>query len=675
MLLNSASIPVRGQQKYQRAIGGNMYDYGQHGKVTSDGGVVMTGSTFTYGAGDADVFMVKLDSNGILEWSRAFGTTGMEIGNCILEVKSGGYMIAGYTEPSLGSGNQDVYVIRTDNNGNVIWTKTFGGSNNEEAFSAIETADGGFAIVGWTLSYGFAGDVYLIRLDSAGSLLWSRRYGSNISEERGLSVSLCKNSGFAIAGNTWSFGAGWNDVYLLRTDSAGALLWSATYGGSNMDEGNFVMENSGLDLLVAGRTSSFGSGSFDMYLLATDSAGNMKWSRTYGGTAEEVAYEIIGLSGGNYAMTGWGNSSGWDANLLKLDTLGNVIWAKGYGGSSDDYGRMVNQCSDGGFVVGGATLSFGPGSADLFVVKTDASGNSGCNQVTNSPTVTFPATIAAFQATSDSILNLSANFVTIVDSSLADSVTICFSTCNFQAGFSWSPANICVGDTVLFSSTGTGGQSFEWQINGVTFDSVANPAYGFNNSGNFTITLFVSDSACNLSETQNILIGQAGTAIVQGDTIICAGDSVLISASGGIQIQWTPSSGLACDTCGNTMAAPDSTTTYHVTVLNAGGCNDTGSVTLIVEPCMGILPDFSDLKFQIFPNPFSDVLNVSLCGAVHSPLIFFIGDIHGKRVIEFGFRSERLETRFLTTSLASGIYFYGIQTGNWKIQTGKIIKH
>jgi hypothetical protein len=197
-----------------------------------------------------------------------------------------------------------------------------------------------------------------------------------------------------VTGRTYSFGADSFDVFLIKTDANGNLQWAKTYGGTNWDDASSVQQTSDGGYIVTGRTYSFGADSFDVFLIKTDANGNLQWAKTYGGTNWDDAFSVQQTSDGGYIVTGFTASFGagtWDAFLIKTDADGNVQWAKTYGGTGLEWASSVQQTSDGGYIVAGYTELFGTG--DAFLVKTDANGNiSSCSIVQSaSPTVTSPS--------------------------------------------------------------------------------------------------------------------------------------------------------------------------------------------------------------------------------------------------------------------------------------------
>jgi hypothetical protein len=295
---------------------------------------------------------------------------------------------------SFGAGYENIFLIKTDANGNISWAKTYGGTEYDRASSVQQTSDGGYIVAGYTFSFGAGSDVFLIKTDANGNISWAKTYGGT-DWDWASSVQQTSDGGYIMAGYTGSFGAG-GDILLIKTDANGNIIWAKTYGGTSYDEAYSVQQTSDGGYILAGETRSFGAGDYDIFLIKTDANGNIIWAKTYGGTSYDYAYSVQQTSDGGYIMAGETNSFGagfYDAFLVKTDANGNIIWAKTYGGTYGDRAYSVQQTSDGGYIVAGWTESFSAGSVDIFLIKTDASGNIGsCSIVQNAnPTVTTPS--------------------------------------------------------------------------------------------------------------------------------------------------------------------------------------------------------------------------------------------------------------------------------------------
>jgi uncharacterized delta-60 repeat protein len=390
------------QVRFAKTYGGTSDEMTSFVQQTSDGGYIVAGYTYSFGAGDYDIFLIKTDANGNIQWAKTYGGDSYDYAYSVQQTSDGGYIVAGYTY-SFGAGDYDIFLIKTDANGNIQWAKTYGGTDDEEVSSVQQTSDGGYIVAGLTRSFGAGGDdIFLIKTDANGNIRWAKTFGGTYSD-RATSVQQTSDGGYIVAGGTWSFGAGDRDLFLIKTDANGNISWAKTYGGTNDDGASSVQQTSDGGYIVAGWTKSFGAGGYDIFLIKTDANGNIRWAKTYGGTGWDEASSVQQTSNGGYIVAGYTESFGAgsaDLFLIKTNVNGNIQWAKTYGGTNKDGDSSVQQTSDGGYIVAGYTYSFSAGDDDIFLIKTDAKGNIGsCSIVQNaSPTVNN----APFSVTSQS---------------------------------------------------------------------------------------------------------------------------------------------------------------------------------------------------------------------------------------------------------------------------------
>ena len=342
---------------------------------TTDGGYIIAGSAQS--AGDSDVYLVKTDPVGNTQWEKTFGGEGNDYGYSVQQTADGGYIIAGVTGEGVADSDADVYLIKTDAAGNIQWEQSFGGIGDDGGTSVQQTADGGYIVAGNTYSFGAGNiDAYLIKTDGAGNAQWQKTFGGE-GNDFGYSVQQTSDGGYIVAGLTESSGSGGSDVYLVKTDGAGNPQWAKAIGGEYGDSANAVQQTTDGGYIITGLTSGTGEAESDIYLIKTDGAGNPQWAKAIGGTANETGLSVQQTTDGGYIVAGntysfgAGNS---DVYLVKTDTGGNVQWGKTFGGIGDDVGYTVQQTTDGGYIIVGNTLSF-HSHGDVYLIKTDASGN------------------------------------------------------------------------------------------------------------------------------------------------------------------------------------------------------------------------------------------------------------------------------------------------------------
>lgn len=328
------TIPFIGfGQGFEKTFGGANFDLGYSVQPTSDGGYIITGSTESYGNGDADVYLVKTDANGDSLWTKTFGGASQDYGSSLQLTSDGGYIIAGRTEYS--NGDKDVYLIKTDANGDTLWTKTYGGTSLDFGLFVQQTTDGGFIITGATESFGNGGrDVYLAKTDANGIEQWAQSFGGSVFD-LGNCVQQTTDGGYIIVGGTNSFGNGDRDAYLIKTDGNGVEQWNQTFGGVEFDVGNSVKQTSDGGYIITGRTASFGAGNKDVYLIKTDGSGTEQWYKTFGGPSFDLGTAVQQTPDGGYVICGGTDSFGAgarDAYLIKTDSNGTELWNETLGG-------------------------------------------------------------------------------------------------------------------------------------------------------------------------------------------------------------------------------------------------------------------------------------------------------------------------------------------------------
>jgi hypothetical protein len=329
--------------------------YGSSIRQTSDEGFIVTGGTSSSDKGD--VCLVKLDGNGSLQWKNSYGGGKLDHGNAVVEPVGGGYVVAGTTE-SYGNGSSDVYLLKADDAGNLLWQRTFGGAGRDEGRALLQASDGGYAIAGTTGSSGNGGsDILLIKTGPDGDLEWETTYGGAY-DDAALSIERTRDGGYIIAGYLGA-AADKHEAYLLKVDAWGTKQWDLKFPASGESVANYGRQSGDRGYIVTGFTTNR-SGHSDVLLMKADKDGNVTWQKTYGGYEAQKGYNVYETPDGGYLIIGMANAGSqadekYQGLLIKTDQAGAVEWQKTYGNGQDVFIRTGVQTDDGGLALVGST--------------------------------------------------------------------------------------------------------------------------------------------------------------------------------------------------------------------------------------------------------------------------------------------------------------------------------
>ncbi|MEN8928778.1 MAG: T9SS type A sorting domain-containing protein [Flavobacteriales bacterium] len=426
------------QQQFQRKYESTNASRAYSVNLTQDGGYIIAGSYDVSGLLSAEYYVVKLDANGDTLWANSYGPTvdttissnrdgaGNEAYD-VIQTFDLGYMVVGEAH-AFGSGASDIFTLKLNATGDTVWTKTYGGLNSDYSYKVIQLRDSGYILSGYTETYGLGiRDVYVMRLDKMGDTLWAKAYGGNGIDGCNDMVQTL-DGGFALVGNTFSFGEGVSDVYVVKINENGNLKWAKAYGGFFNDFGNAIAATSDSGLVISGSTESFGTGQRDVYVIKIDSTGTLLWSKALGGTENESGKSIQELPNKDIVVFGNTRSYGSgfeDYYFIRLNQAGDTVMTKVYGGTSIDFGESIKQTSDKGFVMAGFTNSFNTWNYDIYLVKTDSSGTSGCNEGNTATIVTNPTTIQTNTNSSESSGSGSTKAVIKIGKTLTKPINVC----------------------------------------------------------------------------------------------------------------------------------------------------------------------------------------------------------------------------------------------------------
>lgn len=409
MFIVTVSALAQPQIKLQRTIGGNADDFLYSFVLTADGGSIAGGTSYSGIAGDktqntrggADYWIVKMDSNGHIEWDKSFGGSDYDNLKVIEPTTDGGYILGGFSQSNISGektensrGFYDYWIIKLDNNGNIQWNKTLGGFGQDFLSALKQTADGGYIAGGYSFS-NISGeksersrgnfDYWIVKLNSSGALEWDKTIGG-AGEDDLRDIALTKDGGYIVSGSSQSgisgektqASRGSSDYWVVKLDNAGHIQWDKTYGGQSVDELSTVMQTSDGGYLLGGYSMSDISGEkkqnskgqSDYWLIKTDSLGKMLWSQTYGGNSYDNFSSMQSTSDGGYILAGTSQSNisgdktenargaGYeDYWVIKLNSRGKIEWDKTIGGDLGDIATMVKETAKNNYVIGGYSNS------------------------------------------------------------------------------------------------------------------------------------------------------------------------------------------------------------------------------------------------------------------------------------------------------------------------------
>jgi hypothetical protein len=366
---------------------------------TADGGMLMAGYTDSSGAGMADGWVVRLDVAGRVRWSTVIGGSANDSFYSVQPTADGGAICAGDTLSVDSDG--DGWIAMLDRDGEVVWQKLYGGDRSDSLRSIQRTGDGGYVVAGYTQSYGMAGsvDAWVLKLDQDGAIQWQRTYGGSNYDDA-FAITLAPSGGYAVCGEGNSFGDVDGEVWCLRLEGDGELVWQKAIGGASADLADDLVAVSGGGYVIAAETFSFGAGNFDLWALKLDDSGELVWQQAIGGAQEEDIGTVAATAGQGVVLTsgttsfGAGQSDAW---LLRLDGAGGLVWQRTYGGAGRESGYAVAALDDGRIVTAGFTDTYGAGG-DTLTLRLDADGGVDDGDCTlpaaPNPTVTNTSAVA-----------------------------------------------------------------------------------------------------------------------------------------------------------------------------------------------------------------------------------------------------------------------------------------
>lgn len=361
----------------------------------TNGDYVLAGNTKNIGFGGKDALVTRTDAAGNLIWSKQYGGGGDETAISISETSDGGFVVGG--EGFSSDPNGQAFLFKIDGTGVMQWWKEYGGAFYDITYSVQGLADGSIISAG-LMEVAFTDyDAFLMKTDANGDTLWTKTIGL-LGIEHAVNVTQTADSGFIFCGKALGIGQGVCECWIVKTDMNGDTLWTSVIGGQGWDESMDIVEQPN-GYMVCGGSNSVGNSNYDFILMELDLSGNMVWVKQYGGTNAEDAYCLQEIPGEGYILSGYTetysytNSRGTDSSnvwLVKTNYAGDTLWSMVYGGNLKEECFSVAVVPNVGFAAAGYSASYGD-SLQTFLFMTDTAGYSGCANRRTQPTVISPA--------------------------------------------------------------------------------------------------------------------------------------------------------------------------------------------------------------------------------------------------------------------------------------------
>jgi len=378
----SFAISLNLNAQWAKTYGGSGEDFARSILQTNDGGYIVFGTTesFGYGDGYSDLWVLKMTSEGNIEWEKTYGDDFVNNAFSIEQTKTGDFIISG-SLVVFGLGHM-FWITRLSSSGDIEWQNICGDYSVNYAYSLDQTSDGGAIIAGVFGNNAVLYDLLVIKISPEGTVEWRNSY-KGFGDEKPYSIQQTSDEGYIISGFTDTYGAGGKDILVLKLSPDGSIEWQKTYGGNLTENANCILQTNDNGYIIAGNTTSFGAGQLDVLILKLASSGEMEWSRAFGGSGIDDASSIQQVFNGEYIVVGRTTSygaGGSDIWILKIDSKGNIDWQKTYGGGRDEEGSFIQNTHDGGYIVAGSTNTYGAGGFDFLVLKLYPNGevNSTC---------------------------------------------------------------------------------------------------------------------------------------------------------------------------------------------------------------------------------------------------------------------------------------------------------
>lgn len=525
--------------EFQKSFGGSGSENSYSIKRTLDGGYITVGYTNSYGSGQKDVYLVKTDGMGKIQWQKAYGGSKDDIGWKVAIASDSGFVVVG-TSNSYNNNNEDALVFKTDKSGNVSWTRTFASDSMEDGYNVIRSLfSNGYYVIGYVKNDSTGNDAFLAKLGSAGNVRWYKKFGSpgneeaySVTEDAKGNVLVCGITSYdSITNGGTSGSSGTTDGFLAKFDSLGNYKWMRTYGTAESDVLWDVKTDKNDYLMVGWMKTDIGDD--EIIYLRTDTAGSVTSSASFGTVGDDRAFNIQVNQGGRYSIVGYTDPTGSDRDVVHL-SINNAGSLQNYsvigGGSKDGHWPTdITTARDGGFAMLSTTSSYkGSSDDDIYLIKTNDLGTANCNtkfelvvhSVLSVKSVSFGSITSGFKSQAPSLTT------TTISSSF--DTTLC---CKLVAEVSQDTFRICEGTSVSLGKAGLPGLTYQWtDNNGNKVSNLSNPSVKPTASITYKLKVSSDNGACAAdSATVKVTVLTRLTYDFARDTSFCEKDSVTVT--------------------------------------------------------------------------------------------------------------------------------------------------
>lgn len=572
------------QSTFQITLGGVGADKGACIYPAANGDYLICGRTSSYGGATDGAVAIRIDPNGTTKWISTLDGSGLYWAKGIIELPDSTILVAGHT----GNSNYNKLLYKLDKNGNIIWYKSDGVSNKIELARQLRFGPyGEIYMAGYSHNtWNPASDGFIAKYDTAGNVQWNWNYGNTHNDWLvDFNPSLDNHLMFCGYREAYPGDPGWEAI-VAKADTAGNIVWSSKYGLASNQHFDAIVNVADSGFMLCGIAENGGFGQDDWMVTRLDKNGDVLWCKSMGGTQDERPTTIIRTSDDHYVVVGWTQSfgqGGRDFMMMKIDTAGNILWTKTYGGAGNEFTWVVKELWEtlgGGFIFGGETTSFGAGSTDIMIVKTDSLGRTpGCDYDTVNLTTNNIALLRANhpinKATTAGVYSPTLTVTLGTDTSgflCCPSVT---------PNFTWM--NDCSSDTMTFNNLSAptyGSTQYQWDFNndGVIDDTSGGNVTAVLAPGTHSVKLISIDS-CGKTDSVivQVISSQTPIAVNLGpDTSYCSMTTYTLNAgSGGNNYLWN--TGATTQTL-----TPNTSGTYSVLVTDTNGCTGSDTVQLAI---------------------------------------------------------------------------------------------